>query len=101
MLLYTANYSGVNYLNGIYGSVMEMGEAVNTYAIVPIIFMLAFLYSVFNDEKLKNRFTIFQNIVMVVVLLIIAALIFTSLYVQNTFYKVTIIRPVRMKVHCT
>lgn len=83
-LLYTINYNGSEYIETLFGSVLAMGEFVKLYFIVPFTYSILFLFESTTEPELKNKYSKFQNIIMLFIIVVITGLIFTSLYVQYT-----------------
>lgn len=83
-LLYTINLYGNNYVMSLFGMEIGWGELVKIHSIVPYVLMGIYLLVAITDNDIKNKFKIYQLVWMVLVVLAIVALIFTSLYVQWT-----------------
>ena len=83
-LLYTININASNYLLGLFGSQLGWGELTNLYSIIPYTILGIYLFATMVDEDVKGKFKNYQIVWILLVLLAIVALIFTSLYVQWT-----------------
>lgn len=65
---------------------MLWGNAVNNYTFVPIIMIILTLIACINESDFKNKFNLKESIIVVLIILAVIALMFTSLYVQWTSY---------------
>lgn len=83
-VLYTINLNGSNYLMSLFGADLGWGEFVKLYAIVPYAFLAIYLFVATTDEEIKDKLKTYQLVWIVLVVLAVIALIFTSLYVQWT-----------------
>ena len=84
--LYTIQQNGINYILELYGTGMLWGNAVNNYTFVPIIMIILTLIACINESDFKNKFNLKDSIIVVLIVLAVIALMFTSLYVQWTSY---------------
>lgn len=84
--LYTIQQNGINYILELYGTGMLWGNAVNNYTFVPIIMIILTLIACINESDFKNKFNLKESIIVVLIILAVIALMFTSLYVQWTSY---------------
>ena len=84
MLFNTINLYGKEYLYSMFGGELGWDEYVKINSIVPIAFGGMYLLFSTSEEDIKNRFTTYQKVIMVLIILAIVGLIFTSLYVQWT-----------------
>lgn len=92
--LYTIQTNGIGYLTEIFGKDMLWSNAVKNNTFVPLILIFLTAYICINDE-LKNRFKLKEIIVILLIILGVVALMFTSLYVQWTRYSSDIIEGVQ------
>lgn len=83
-ILYTINFKGSDYLLALFGGELGWEEFVKLYAIVPYVFIAIYLFTAITDEELKEKFKRYQLIWMLLVVLAVVVLIFTSLYVEWT-----------------
>ena len=84
MLFNTINIYGRDYLYSMFGGELGWDEYVKIYSIVPITFGALYLLFSATDNDLKNKFTTYQKIIMILIILAVVGLVFTSLYVQWT-----------------
>lgn len=82
--LYTLNINSGNYILSLFGSDLGWGELVKINTIVPYCLLGIYVFTAITDNKLKNRFEVYQIIWISLVVLAIIALVFASLYVQWT-----------------
>ena len=80
-MMYTLGLKFNQYFLSLFGGQLEWAEVIKIEIIPYIIFVIAII-SAFSDEKLKTTFKKYQKIIMFLIVLIITALIFTSLYIQ-------------------
>lgn len=83
-VLYTFNLNGSNYLLSLFGADLGWGELIKLYSIVPYAFLGIYLFTAITDNELKGKFKKYQIVWILLVILAIVGLIFTSLYVQWT-----------------
>ena len=83
-LLYTINLNGNNYLLSLFGSDLGWGELIKLYSIVPYSILAIYIFTVIIDEDLKNKLKAYQLVWIILIILAIILLVFTSLYVQWT-----------------
>lgn len=83
MFLYSLNVNGQRYLTSLFGGELGWNEF-SLYFFVPYIFCALFVFTSSTDKGIKDKFTLFPKILITLIILIIFALIFTSLYVQWT-----------------
>ena len=82
--LYTLNINSGNYILSLFGSDLGWGELVKINTIVPYCLLGIYVFTAITDNKLKNRFEVYQIVWISLVVLAIIALVFASLYVQWT-----------------
>ena len=82
--LYTLNINSGNYILSLFGSDLGWGELVKINTIVPYCLLGIYVFTAITDNKLKNRFEVYQIMWISLVVLAIIALVFASLYVQWT-----------------
>ena len=82
--LYTLNINGQDYLYTMFGGELGWGELVKIYSIVPYTLFILAIWITIADESVKEKFKLYQKLIIAFVLIAITALIFTSLYVQWT-----------------
>lgn len=83
-LLYTINLNGNNYLLTLFGSDLGWGELIKLNALIPYAFITIYILATISDIELKNKFKLYQLVWIVLTILAVIGLIFTSLYVQWT-----------------
>lgn len=83
-VLYTINLEGHNYLMSLFGNAIGWGEFVKLNSIIPYTFLAIYLFVASTEEEIKERLKKYQVVWILLVVLAIIALIFTSLYVQWT-----------------
>lgn len=83
-LFYSMNYYGQKYMFTLFGSELAWNENAKTYFIVPFIYFLLFLQEAIASKENKRKFTLFQYVIMLLVVIAVIGLIFTSLYIQWT-----------------
>lgn len=84
--LYTMQQYGMGYVEEMFGASMLWGSAVHNYTFVPIILISLMFLACLNDEEIKNKFKMRDSVIIVLIILMVIALMFTSLYVQWTAY---------------
>ena len=82
IFLYSLNVNGQRYLTSLFGGELGWNEF-SLYFFVPYIYCALFLF-VSITEKKENNIEIWKKIIILLIVLTIFALIFTSLYVQWT-----------------
>ena len=82
--LYTLNINSGNYILSLFGADLGWGELVKINTIVPYCLLGIYVFTAITDNKLKNRFEVYQIVWISLVVLAIIALVFASLYVQWT-----------------
>ena len=82
--LYTLNLNGSSYITTMFGERLGWGELISVHSIVPYTLFIMAIYITISDKSIKEKFDVYQNLIIIFVLLSIIALIFTSLYVQWT-----------------
>ena len=80
-MMYTFGLRFNQYFLSLFGGQLEWAEVIKIEIIPYIIFIIAII-ATFSDEKLKITLKKYQKIIMFLIVLIIIALIFTSLYIQ-------------------
>ena len=83
-LLYTIDLNGNNYLISLFGSCLGWGELVKLHSIIPYAFMSIYFIAAISDRSIKNCLKRYQILWIILVIIAIVGLIFTSLYVQWT-----------------
>lgn len=89
-MFYTFGLNFNKYFLSLFGGQLEWNETIKIDIIPYMIFIIAMI-ATFSDEKLKIKFNKFQKIVMMLVIIIITILIFTSLYIQWSDNELTYI----------
>lgn len=84
MLLYTINYNGSKYLMSMFGGEIGLNEHVILHSIVPYTFCILSLITGLINTEIKNKFSKYQTVIIVLIILAIIVLVFTSLYIQWT-----------------
>ena len=84
MLLYTINCNGSKYLLSMFGGEIGLNDHVILYSVVQYFFFIMSIASGLLNKEIKNKFSIYQTIIIVLIILAIIALVFTSLYIQWT-----------------
>lgn len=82
--LYTLNLNGDSYIYTMFGGKLGWGELVNVHSIVPYTLFILTIGITLADKTIKDKFKLYQKIIMFLTILAIGGLIFTSLYVQWT-----------------
>lgn len=82
--LYTLNINADSYIMTMFGQKLGWGELVNIHDIVPYVLFFMTIWITIIDETIKDRFKFFQKIIIMLSVVGIIGLIFTSLYVQWT-----------------
>ena len=67
-----------------FGEALGWGELVRLNFLVPTIMCILMIIEIVTDNTLRNKFKLYQKVILSLTLLAIIALIFTSLYVQWT-----------------
>lgn len=82
--IYSINLYGNNYITSMFGEALGWGELVRLNFLVPTIMCILMIIEIVTDNTLRNKFKLYQKVILSLTLLAIIALIFTSLYVQWT-----------------
>lgn len=82
--LHSLNINGQSYIASMFGMVLGWGELIQVYSIVPYVLFIMLIFATIVDDSIKEKFELWQKIIITLVILAIIALIFTSLYVQWT-----------------
>ena len=77
------------------GGEIGLNEHVMIYSFVPYIFTLMAMFIGFLNKEIKNKFSVYQTIIILLITAAIIGLIFTSLYIQWTRPEDTAIRGVQ------
>ena len=80
-IFYTIMTNSNNYFLSLFGGQLEVFEIIKMDMIPYITCAIAFIASI-TDEKLKVAFKKYQKVIIFLIVLVITALIFTSLYIQ-------------------
>lgn len=81
---YTLNINGANYIMTMFGQQLGWGEMINLYSIVPYTLLILAIWISISDSSLKEKFKLYQKVIIALTVFAIILLIFTSLYVQWT-----------------
>lgn len=84
MLTYTMDLNGAKYLLSMLGGEVGLNEYVILNTIVPFTFVILCLLATYSEDKCKQKFSLYQIIIMFLIVFAIVGLIFTSLYLQWT-----------------
>ncbi len=84
MLVYSIDLYGAKYFLSMYGGEVGLNEYVILNTIIPFLFFVLSIISAFTSKENRPQFTKFQNIIILLIVLAIVGLIFTSLYLQWT-----------------
>ncbi len=82
--LYTLVLNGDQYILTMFGGELGWGELVNVHTAVPYILFVLFIWIMLTDQTIKDRFKLYQKIMIALTILAVGGLIFTSLFVQWT-----------------
>lgn len=80
-LFYTIGLKFNQYFLSLFGGELEWGEVIKI-EIIPYAICAVILLATFSEEKLKTVFKKYQKVIIVLIILAITALIFTSLFIQ-------------------
>lgn len=80
-VLYTISQNGNRYIISAFGGELEWGETIRSNIIPYILFIMSIICSI-SDKNIKNKFTNYQKTIMMLIILAISILIFTSLFIQ-------------------
>lgn len=83
--LYTFNIFESSWIVTMYGQNLGWGEFIHVHDFVPYTLFILTLWVMFTDETIKEKFTIFQNVIMTFVILAIVGLMLISLFVNWTY----------------
>lgn len=83
-LLYTINLNGHSYVMSLFGNAIGWGEFIKLDSIVPYTLLAIYLFVASTDEEIKEKLKKYQIMWILLVVLAVIGLIFTSLYVQWT-----------------
>ena len=95
MLIYTINANGSKYILSMFGGEVGLNEHVILHTFVPYVFIVISLMAGILNEEIKNKFSKFQTIIIVLIALAIIGLVFTSLYIQWTETTEVVIKGVQ------
>ena len=95
MLLYSLDLYGNNYILSMFGSNLGWGELVNLNSIIPYALFILLIGITIIENDIKDKFNVFDKIIIILIILAIGGLIFTSLYVQWTTVGSTSIQGVQ------
>lgn len=84
MLFNTINTYGRDYLFSMFGGELGWNEYLKLYSIVPLVFGSLYIFFSTSEENLKNKFNKYQITIILLVVLAVIGLVFTSLYIQWT-----------------
>lgn len=80
-VFYTIGTKGNQYFLSLFGGQLEWDETIRI-EIVPFVIAAIAVIAAISEKEIKIKFQKFQKIIMVAIIIIITALIFTSLYIQ-------------------
>lgn len=83
-VFHSINLNGNKYLMSMFGGELGLNEHVILNTVIPYTFMFLCLILGIIDNDIKNKLSKFQNCIIILIILAITALIFTSLYIQWT-----------------
>ena len=95
MLLYSIDLNGNSYILSMFGSNLGWGELVNLNSIIPYALFILLIGITIIENDIKDKFNIFDKTIIILIILAIGGLIFTSLYVQWTTVGSTSIQGVQ------
>ena len=95
MLLYSIDLNGNSYILSMFGSNLGWGELVNLNSIIPYALFILLIGITIIENGIKDKFNIFDKTIIILIILAIGGLIFTSLYVQWTTVGSTSIQGVQ------
>lgn len=84
MLVYSIDLNGGKYFLSMLGGEVGLNEFVILNTIVPVTFFLMCLLATFNTRENRPKFSLYQVVIISLIVLAIIGLIFTSLYIQWT-----------------
>ncbi|MBQ9297856.1 MAG: DUF2142 domain-containing protein [Clostridia bacterium] len=70
------------YIGQLFGKGVGADLHIQLYSVIPIVMFILFLFEAVSDNKIKEKLTIYQKIIILLIVLAISGLIFTSLYIQ-------------------
>ena len=84
MLIYSIDSNGSKYFLSTLGGEAGLNEYVNMHTFVPIMFFILCILATFGAKEKHPKLSIYQTTIMVLIVLAVVGLIFTSLYIQWT-----------------
>ena len=82
--LYNLEINGGKYLTEMFGSAIGWFDFVKLVSIAPYTLFVMYIVTLLFDNSVKNKFNLFQKVILTLVILAVIALIFVSLYIQWT-----------------
>ncbi len=82
--LYNLEINGGKYLTEMFGSAIGWFDFVRLVSIAPYTLFVTYIITVLFDNSIKNKFNLFQKVILTLVILAVVGLIFLSLYIQWT-----------------
>jgi len=82
MIFHTINLNGNNYIISMFGGSLGLNEHVLLNCITPYVFLFLCLMLGVADDEIKEKMSKFQRNIIILIILAITILIFTSLYIQ-------------------
>ena len=70
------------YIGQLFGKGVGADLHIQLYSVIPIVMFILFLFEAVSDNRIKEKLTIYQKIIILLIILAISGLIFTSLYIQ-------------------
>ena len=83
-LIYSIDLNGGWYFLSAFGGSIGLEELVKTNTIVPVTFFILTIIATFCGKEKYPKFSAYQTTIMLLIVLAVAGLIFTSLYIQWT-----------------
>ena len=80
--LYNLEINGGKYLTEMFGSAIGWFDFVKLVSIAPYTLFVMYIVTLLFDNSVKNKFNLFQKVILTLVILAVIALIFVSLYIQ-------------------
>lgn len=84
MMIYSIDLNGAKYFLSMLGGEAGLNEYVNLNSLIPFMFFILALIATFSNKEDRPRFTAYQITIILLIILAVIGLIFTSLYLQWT-----------------
>jgi len=84
MMVYSIDLNGAKYFLSMFGGEVGLNEYVNLNSFIPFVFLILALIAVFSNKEDRPNFSRYQITIILLIVIAVIGLIFTSLYLQWT-----------------